>query len=308
MFDANAIINLPPFSPGNAQQPEIKAYLSFYQNDFAAKGLAESQSIGRLPLGGFSIFTHLITAMSAKGCVLLLHGYFDHSANLRPLTEYFLRRGFSVILFDLPGHGLSSGDKSVIHSFQEYQAVLEALIAYFKQQIDFPLSLIGGHSTGGAIAMQYILNQNTPDVEKLLLIAPLVEPIAWPWIKWQMAFASPFMQRIKRKFKQNTSNEDFWYFIQHKDPLQTQYVSVAWLNALKHWLKEDFAQATPKQLPVLMLQGTCDNTVNGKKNAKQLIEKFPQMRCQALKGAGHQLINESEFFQTLWQVALADFI
>lgn len=293
MFDENALSALPPFSKANYQHSDAKAYLTYYRIDFVKKGIAQTQSLGRLSLGGYDIFTHQLNALNPKGSIILIHGYFDHSANLRPLVEYFLKKSLNVIVFDLPGHGLSSGDRSVIHSFKSYQAILADLMALLKERLDFPLTLIGGHSTGGAVAMQYVLSQDFPEVEKLLLIAPLVEPIGWPWIKWQRRLAHPFIKTIPRKYKKNTSNQEFWHFIRHKDPLQTQVISVDWLKALEDWLTNDFAHAALKKLPVLMLQGKNDSTVNGKRNALLLKEKFPNMECIFIDHAGHQLINES---------------
>jgi alpha-beta hydrolase superfamily lysophospholipase len=293
MFDANALSALPPFSKANYQHTDAKAYLAYYRINFVKQGIAQDQSLGRLSLGSYDIFTHQFTALNPTGSVILIHGYFDHSANLRPLIEHFLKKSLNVIVFDLPGHGLSSGDRSVIHSFKTYQAVLADLIIFLKQRLDFPLSLICGHSTGGAVAMQHVLSQDFPEVEKLLLIAPLVEPIGWPWIKWQRRLAHPFIKTIPRKYKKNTSNQEFWHFIRHKDPLQTQVISVDWLKALEDWLTNDFAPAAIKKLPVLMLQGKNDSTVNGKRNALLLKEKFPNMECVFINQAKHQLVNES---------------
>ncbi|SUV72968.1 lysophospholipase [Acinetobacter baumannii] len=44
---------------------------------------------------------------------MLLHGYLEHSGIYQPIIREILEQGFSVITYDLPGHGLSNGHLQV---------------------------------------------------------------------------------------------------------------------------------------------------------------------------------------------------
>ena len=45
------------------------------------------------------------------------------------MIEWALDQGFAVIACDLPGHGLSSGERASIKDFAEYQSTLQGLLA-----------------------------------------------------------------------------------------------------------------------------------------------------------------------------------
>ena len=49
-----------------------------------------------------------------RGTVWLIHGYLEHSALYQPMIAELLAQQFSVITFDLPGHGLSNGPAASI--------------------------------------------------------------------------------------------------------------------------------------------------------------------------------------------------
>ncbi|MED5413144.1 MAG: alpha/beta fold hydrolase, partial [Pseudomonadota bacterium] len=59
-----------------------------------------------------------------KGTVFIIHGYFDHTGLYGHLIKHCLQKGLTVISFDLPGHGLSSGDPASIDSFNQYSDAL----------------------------------------------------------------------------------------------------------------------------------------------------------------------------------------
>ncbi len=66
------------------------------------------------------------------GTVFLLHGYLEHSGIYQPIIREILDQGFSVLTYDLPGHGLSDGSPASIQNFDHYQHVLLAVYQYVK--------------------------------------------------------------------------------------------------------------------------------------------------------------------------------
>src|SRR4051812_48110748 len=59
-------------------------------------------------------------ASGAKGTILLVHGYSEHSGRYFHFAKFLVQHGFDVITFDLPGHGRSEGRRSDIENFQDY--------------------------------------------------------------------------------------------------------------------------------------------------------------------------------------------
>jgi alpha-beta hydrolase superfamily lysophospholipase len=217
-----------------------------------------------------------------------------------------------VIIYDLPAHGLSSGTRASIASFNEYQTVLEHLIQYFKAYLPQPWLAIG-QSTGGAILMDYVLSKHTqkqqPMFERLFLLAPLVYPAKMQWLQLKLAFwwFKSVRTGLPRIFRQNTSDTNFIRFMREEDPLQAHWIPVAWLLSLKEWI--EYIHDLPAcNMPVWVVQGGQDKTVNGDYNLGFIGTKFKVQRTLRLTEASHQLVNESEYFRKAIVACLQDFL
>lgn len=76
--------------------------------------------------------------------VVLLHGWGGRGTQLSPLVEPLVKRGYSVVSFDAPGHGMTGGPES---SLPHFQRALDAVLDHFG-----PAHALVGHSLGGAVA------------------------------------------------------------------------------------------------------------------------------------------------------------
>jgi len=97
--------------------------------------------------------------------ILIAHGFDSFSYRFEKYVQPLLTKGYNVLAFDAPGHGISEG--KTLHSLQ-YK---EVMIAIHKQL--GPLSAIMGHSMGGLAAS--LAAEEIKTIEKLVLIAPAVE-------------------------------------------------------------------------------------------------------------------------------------
>ena len=97
----------------------MQEFCQYYGMDFYAQD-ALQHSVGTVPSGPFQLAVHSLATSAARGNLLLLHGYFDHSGLYGKMIEYGLSRGCNVLIFDLPGHGLSTGEAAVIDDFAAY--------------------------------------------------------------------------------------------------------------------------------------------------------------------------------------------
>ncbi len=308
VLNINELHPLPAYSQDTINQPAIKHYLSYYHLNFLDQQLCSDQAFGVMPLGNYQIAVHSFYVAKPKATVIFIHGYMDHVGSHRSLIQYFLEQSFNVIAFDLPGHGLSSGTSASIPSFIEYHKVLSDLTAQINQWgIPHPRYLVG-HSTGASVAIQFVQSTDFPNYDKLILLAPLVEPTGWTWIQVQLFFMKHFKATIKRRFIQNTSDDAFWLFLRMKDPLQAQVISTDWLLAVQSWLKDGFMPARPLDIPVLMIQGEKDIAVNGKKNRSLLEGKFNNFTYVEIEGARHHLSGESAHFRNKMTTAMDNFL
>ncbi len=228
----------------------------------------------------------------AKRRALVVHGYMDHCGLYHHLIKELLARDCEVLCFDLPGHGLSSGPRASIDDFNHYQLALDALLAAVAQWPALPLVGLG-QSTGGAILLQHLVDHPVPGApwQSLNLFAPLLEPAHWPVQRWLLALLGPLLATIPRGFKPNTSNPDFNHFLAHRDPLQTRVIPLAWLRAMQRWIVAFKQRSGPAG--VRIIQGDCDHTVARRRNLANFARQFPALQVAMVRGAGHQLVNES---------------
>ncbi len=244
----------------------------------------------------------------ANGCFYLLHGYYDHVGLYTHLIQFLLAEGYEVVAVDLPGHGLSSGPRASIISFDEYSRALWQVMQLTAQQRAKPLNLIG-QSTGGAVIIDWLLRSPFKDeftLDKVVLMAPLVKP--WNWTQGLVSFylLSPFINRLKRRFSKNSHDENFLRFLK-EEPLQYNYLAVDWVRALSRWIPAIEA-ADPVSANCLILQGEEDRTVDWQNNLCTLLEKFPNAEVCRYPGARHHLVNESEIYRLQWMAGLRSFL
>ncbi len=278
----------------------LQAYCNHYGLSFA-KELSVSHTLGKLDSGEFQIVCHYysIPLANQTGTVFLLHGYFDHAGIFGHLIEHCLRQGLAVVIFDLPGHGLSSGVPASINSFQQYaDAFFAVLQEAERQQLNQPWHVIA-QSTGGAVIIDSLLTRQLADrfsFEHLILLAPLLRPWAWTKGKLLFAFTRWFIRASRRTFAVNSHDEEFLSFLKNSDELQSKNLPRDWVQALIAYEKR-FDRAGQSKQVLRIIQGTGDSTVDWQYNLPQLLAKFPASQTYMISDARHHLVNESKDFR-----------
>lgn len=232
---------------------------------------------------------------SAKACVFVAHGLFDHVAIYLKLINALLARNFNVVAIDMPGHGLSTGNEACIDDFNDYSKVLQAVIGMLKTKILFGPYYAVGQSTGGAAVMRYLYDSKCEkrELDKVVLLAPLVQPRAY----WSVAIAhsmlSHFVAKIPRSYSINSHDKIFSEFLLHGDPLQPKSISVKWVGAMRRWVK-DFEKFASNDTPMLVIQGDKDGTVDWERNIPRIARQFVNSKVIMVEGAMHHLVNEGD--------------
>ena len=261
--------------------------------------------VGYVDARGFRLWTQIWSPPEPVGTAFVVHGYFDHLGLYRHLLERLLERHWRVVLWDLPGHGLSSGARASIQDFADYGGCLEALQAHLEQEELAPRPWLGvGQSTGAAIlATDALARGEDSQWAGLALLAPLVRPWGWRQASWLHLLAGPFLSSVPRKFRPNSTDEEFAAFLRDRDPLQADRVAVDWVSAMRRWMPRLLA-LPPNPVPTLILQGEQDLTVDWEWNLGVLAHKFPNAEIHRHPEARHHLVNEAEpirraLFETL---------
>lgn len=279
---------LPSFSEAGELTPQQALYCRYYNLDFAEQRPGVSHRHGLVPSGPFRLAVHRWLQSDARSNLLIVHGYYDHSGLFSKLVEYGLSRNCNVVLFDLPGHGLSSGEPAVIDDFADYSAAIHDVLEAM-QLPGLPLWVMA-QSTGCAALVEYTRHYPWPFAATVLL-APLARPEGWKRGRLAHSVLRYFVAGIDRKFVPNSSDRDFLAFVQ-RDPLQSQRLPVRWVSALRDWLSR-LSLVNLGVGKALIIQGDADQTVDWRYNLDIYQVLFPGSEIQIVPGAGHQLANES---------------
>lgn len=184
------------FAPRRAIDKAIRQMLTPPRHPFSD---AELETLEEASLVSVPFVTGRLLAWrwgrASNPAVLLVHGWGGRGTQLRGFIDPLLKRGFSVVAYDAPGHGMSGGEESSLpHILQGLNAVLDHL---------GPVHAIVGHSVGGAMAA--IALARRPDIKRGVLIAPPASLIDHTHriaaaLRWPEALRAASQRRIEARF------------------------------------------------------------------------------------------------------------
>ncbi|MHC4292311.1 MAG: alpha/beta hydrolase, partial [Planctomycetota bacterium] len=137
-----------------AYSAEAKGYFAHYGLD--CEGPNTQHLFGSFESAGFTLAANLYKPTQYQATVILLHGYLNHTGQFKNLIPFLLENQYAVAVFDLPGHGLSSGRQAEIDSFDQYITSTQDFIQIIKDRLDGPFHAVG-FSTGAAILIEMLL-------------------------------------------------------------------------------------------------------------------------------------------------------
>jgi len=247
----------------------------------------------------FQLFEQCWKKEDAKGVVLITHGIAEHSGRYEHVALSLNEAGYSVVAFDLRGHGKSSGKRNYIKSFQDYLDDLDEVLTRTKNKFpDLPIFLFG-HSMGGGILSLYAIERQ-PDVKGILLSAPSVKV---------SDDLSPFLQKISgilsviapklpaiKLDSADISKDKKVVEAYDTDPLNYRGGILARTGSeLLKSTKTISKSASKITLPILIMHGTLDKLAD--MSGSQMLYDTVSSQDKTLKlykGLYHEILNEPE--------------
>ena len=278
---------------------EMVRYRDFYDINYSWRFENLSYNVGFLDIQEYKIYVQSYTIPSAKGTAFVCHGYYDHSALYGQVIRYFLDQHINVVLYDQPGHGLSSGDRGDIVDFKKYSSIFEGIINSFTDSLPSPFHVIG-QSMGAATIMDFILKkqytENSTPFKRVILLAPLVKLNFWECNPFFLFIAKLIRKTYAdRTYSPNPENEFFSDFIRYRDPLQFDKTSLQWASAAMQWVKQ-FNEYPPCNVHVLVIQGKKDSVIDAPYNIEAIKQKF-KARIEYYATAQHNIVNDGDLIQ-----------
>jgi len=270
--------------------PALKSYLDFYQLPEPSDQL--QLLAGKLTNGEEQTHLMLWQPPHSKGTAVIVHGYLDHTGLYGHLIGQLLERQLTIVCFDLIGHGLSSGEPASIDSFEQYVEQLNQVLKATADLCPAPLHGIGQSTGGGILLKQLLQEEHNYPFASLNLLAPLVRPRLWKLDRWLFKLTRPFRPTMNRVFRKNSQDAEFLHFVHHMDPFQPRRLPAAWIGAMADWVVE-IEGCQENAFAINVIQGDRDSTLDWQHNMQLLQRKFPNMRLQMIRGAGHHMVNEA---------------
>ena len=116
---------------------------------------------------GTVLFEQAWTVASPKACVVIVHGYGEHSSRYAHVAERFNAEGFSVYTYDQRNHGKSPGKKGFIPSFDPMVDDLDGFLSEVRTRSGGVPIIMFGHSMGGLVLALFAI-KFSPEVRGLV--------------------------------------------------------------------------------------------------------------------------------------------
>jgi alpha-beta hydrolase superfamily lysophospholipase len=110
------------------------------------------------------------TEGAQKGVICLVHGLGEHSGRYVQWANWSNQAGYTVISYDLRGHGKSAGLRGHVTSFEEYFKDTDILLQEAKSSYPSLPCFLYGHSLGAIIVCDYVLHRK-PQLAGVILSA-----------------------------------------------------------------------------------------------------------------------------------------
>lgn len=269
---------------------EMIRYLSYYEMPSMDQF---DYLYGFIPFRGGRIWAILVSPKDLRinGTVVVVHGYQSHAGDQKNVARKYLDEGKAVILFDLPGHGLSLSESRLgechINDFSEYVDALEAVLGRVRGYTSGPLTFFG-HSQAFAVLAKYSRGRKNIDITTF---APMERLGNWFFVRILAMLPIKKIVGIKANVSSDKSYNEF----AKGDPLQSKVLTIDWLRAaIRFHLEFVSSEAYDPSVRVTVIQGTKDGIVDWKYNMLSIPNKMPSAVVRLIPEANHQLQNESE--------------
>ena len=223
--------------------------------------------------------------------VFIVHGIAEHLGRYDDFTTFLNDNGYSVIRFDLRGHGKSEGKRGYVRRFEDFLEDLDTVIHDNKGKKNVLL----GHSMGALITHLYMLDNTVIDFV-ITSAGPtyFIKDAAFLRFTGYRYFG--FL-----KAKNNLSFEKLSHIRQIEedymsDPLvlKSYYINLIgemFIRGVKYLNKH----VDQHQKPILMLHGSADKIVP-EAFSKRLFDLLPQAdkTYKVYQGMWHEILNEKD--------------
>ena len=226
--------------------------------------------------------------------VILLHGAAWHSRYFLPLAEFISSEGLGQVYTpDLRGHGLSPKRRGDVDYIGQFEDDLADLIAMIQKDNQNSMLIMGGHSSGGGLAIRFAGSQYGRKAKAYLLMSPFLKYNAPTTRVNSGGFAKPYTGRIIGLVMLNNVGIRWFNYLtviefnmpeKARDGTETLSYSYRLTTAYApHDYEKDLSAITQ---PLLVVAGTKDETMIYCQY-EPVISQYTTVQVKLLQGVSH---------------------
>jgi len=228
----------------------------------------------------------------SKKLVIISHGIAEHIGRYEKFISNLVKAGFSVVGYDLEGHGLSGGNKGNIKSYKNFISTLHELVNHYRSRFD--KIFLFGHSMGGGIVCAY--NGLYQDVDGIIASgASVYTPKSAMILKFIPGALMGFIKK-QTKFGSDLTHDEKIVKNYQTDPLVLKYFYIKLVNEMFIKCTNFIKKNTKKMVtPILFVHGAKDTIVSPslpKKLFSKLLVKDKEIIIYPR--SKHEILNDLE--------------
>ena len=235
----------------------------------------------------------------ANAQLILIHGFAEHMRRYENFAEKLAAKKIAVQLMDLPGHGMSEGERGHIDDFNEF---IDSLNHFFKSnpnhRTDLP-TFIFGHSLGALISLLFCLRYQ-PELKGIIVTSPLagfplLKSLPLKLLAMLVSFNNSSVLVPKPLgYKQLCRNPNQWKAYR-QDPLRLHTISPEMYLSMFRFSTLLQEKASSLEYPLLLFN-THEDTVVSSSSISRLFKTIGSRdkKMVLFTRAKHELIQEQE--------------
>ncbi len=238
---------------------------------------------------------------SNRPVFILMHGYGEHAARYQELAQALVQSGYPVCAIDARGHGQSDGRRGHISRYSDYTRDLGALMARVEAHYPTRRRVLFGHSNGGLISIQYVLD-SAPNqkIAALVLSSPLLgmnlEVPGWKvFLSKLLSRAVPILSLPSGIPPTDVTRDKEIAARYAVDPLVNKNATARYFTEMQAAIARAFEAAPQITLPILIMQGGADRIASAPAT-KRFSERVASTdkTYREYPGMYHEIFNDPE--------------